>query len=41
MKKKTKQPISPNSFWATQMGHKDNNSNQAEWDNDSWATQRG
>lgn len=40
MKKETKQPISPNSFWATQMGHKDNN-NQAEWDNDSWATQRG
>lgn len=36
MKKKEK-AIAPNSFWATQMGHKDNGG----WDNDSWATQRG
>jgi hypothetical protein len=38
MKSKAKnQPVNANSFWATQMGHKDN----GEWDNDSWATQRG
>ncbi len=33
--------VSPASFWATQMGHKDQSSNTTEWDNDSWATQRG
>lgn len=36
MKKKEK-AIAPNSFCATQMGHKDNGG----WDNDSWTTQRG
>jgi hypothetical protein len=38
MKSKAKnQPVNANSFWTTQMGHKDNGG----WDNDSWATQRG
>ena len=37
MKKEKVQPIKASSFWATQVGHKDN----GEWDNVSWATQRG